>query len=54
MATIVEGQMQGSIAFGIGPALTEAVKYDDNGRLLTRDFRTYGLLEQGNHQAHPE
>jgi carbon-monoxide dehydrogenase large subunit len=40
---IVEGQMQGSIAFGIGPALTEAVKYDDNGRLLTRDFRTYGL-----------
>ena len=40
---IVEGQMQGSIAFGIGPALTEAVKYDSNGRLLTRDFRTYGL-----------
>jgi carbon-monoxide dehydrogenase large subunit len=40
---IVEGQMQGSIAFGIGPALTEAVKYDDHGRLLTRDFRTYGL-----------
>jgi carbon-monoxide dehydrogenase large subunit len=40
---IVEGQMQGSIAFGIGPALTEAVKYDDQGRLLTRDFRTYGL-----------
>jgi carbon-monoxide dehydrogenase large subunit len=40
---IVEGQMQGSIAFGIGPALTEAVQYDDHGRLLTRDFRTYGL-----------
>jgi aerobic carbon-monoxide dehydrogenase large subunit len=40
---VVEGQMQGSIAFGIGPALTEAVQYDDNGRLLTRDFRTYGI-----------
>ena len=40
---VVEGQMHGSIAFGIGPALTEAVKYDEHGRLLTRDFRTYGL-----------
>jgi aerobic carbon-monoxide dehydrogenase large subunit len=40
---VVEGQMQGSIAFGIGPALTEAVQYDDHGRLLTRDFRTYGI-----------
>jgi carbon-monoxide dehydrogenase large subunit len=40
---VVEGQMHGSISFGIGPALTEAVQYDDKGRLLTRDFRTYGL-----------
>jgi carbon-monoxide dehydrogenase large subunit len=40
---VVEGQMHGSIAFGIGPALTEAVKYDEHGRLVTRDFRTYGL-----------
>jgi carbon-monoxide dehydrogenase large subunit len=40
---VVEGQMQGSIAFGIGPALTEAVRYDESGRLLTRDFRTYGM-----------
>jgi carbon-monoxide dehydrogenase large subunit len=40
---VVEGQMQGSIAFGIGPALTEAVQYDERGRLLTRDFRTYGM-----------
>jgi carbon-monoxide dehydrogenase large subunit len=40
---IVEGQMQGSIAFGIGPALTEAVQYDKDGRLLTRDFRTYAI-----------
>lgn len=40
---VVEGQMHGSIAFGMGPALTEAVQYDDQGRLLTRDFRTYGM-----------
>lgn len=40
---VVEGQMHGSIAFGIGPALTEAVQYDADGRLLTRDFRTYGI-----------
>ena len=40
---VVEGQMHGSISFGIGPALTEAVQYDEAGKLLTRDFRTYGL-----------
>jgi carbon-monoxide dehydrogenase large subunit len=40
---VVEGQMQGSIAFGIGPALTEAVQYDKDGKLLTRDFRTYAI-----------
>jgi carbon-monoxide dehydrogenase large subunit len=40
---IVEGQMQGSITFGLGPALTEAVVYDDRGTLLTRDFTTYAV-----------
>ena len=40
---IVEGQMQGSVAFGLGPALTEAVVYGDDGKLLTRDFKTYGF-----------
>jgi carbon-monoxide dehydrogenase large subunit len=40
-ARIVEGQMHGNIAFGMGPALMEQVVYDDEGHLLSRDFRTY-------------
>ena len=35
--------MQGSIAFGFGPALQEQVIYGDDGTLLTRDFRTYPI-----------
>jgi carbon-monoxide dehydrogenase large subunit len=38
---IVEGQMQGSIAFGFGPALMEEVIYDENGQFVTHDFETY-------------
>jgi aerobic carbon-monoxide dehydrogenase large subunit len=38
---IVEGQMHGSIAFGIGPALMEQVIYDERGRLLTHNLDTY-------------
>ncbi|MBV8834043.1 MAG: xanthine dehydrogenase family protein molybdopterin-binding subunit [Acidobacteriaceae bacterium] len=38
---IVEGQMHGSIAFGIGPALMEQVVYDGHGRLLTQNLDTY-------------
>jgi aerobic carbon-monoxide dehydrogenase large subunit len=41
--SIVEGQMHGNIAFGMGPALLEEVVYDDAGHLLTRDFRTYAV-----------
>ena len=40
---IVEGQLQGNIAFGIGPALSEQVVYDDEGNLLTGDLRTYPI-----------
>ncbi len=40
---IVEGQMHGSVAFGIGPALMEQVVYDEQGQLLTRDFQTYPI-----------
>ena len=40
---IVEGQMQGSVAFGLGPALLEQVIYDKGGTLLTRDFTTYPI-----------
>jgi carbon-monoxide dehydrogenase large subunit len=40
---IVEGQMQGSVAFGLGPALMEEVIYDDRGQLVTHDFATYAV-----------
>ena len=40
---IVEGQMQGSVAFGFGPALCEQVVYDDQGRFLSGDLTTYPI-----------
>jgi aerobic carbon-monoxide dehydrogenase large subunit len=41
---IVEGQMHGNIAFGLGPALLESVEYDDGGQLVRGDFREHGML----------
>jgi carbon-monoxide dehydrogenase large subunit len=40
---IVEGQLQGNVAFGIGPALYEQVVYDDQGHLITEDLTTYPI-----------
>jgi carbon-monoxide dehydrogenase large subunit len=40
---IVDGQMHGSIGFGIGPALMEEVLYDEQGQLITESFRTYAI-----------
>lgn len=40
---VVEGQMHGSIGFGIGPALMEEVLYDDQGHLVTENFQTYAV-----------
>lgn len=40
---IVEGQVMGAIAQGIGGALYEAMVYDENGQLLTDTFVTYAL-----------
>ncbi|MFS8570827.1 MAG: xanthine dehydrogenase family protein molybdopterin-binding subunit [Thermaerobacter sp.] len=40
---IVEGQVQGGIAFGIGGALLEEVVYDDAGQLLTATWMDYLL-----------
>ncbi len=40
---IVEGQVMGAIAQGIGGALYEAMIYDENGQLLTDTFLTYAL-----------
>ena len=39
---IVEGQVQGSVAAGLGQALTEQVIYDDAGQLITGSFMDYG------------
>lgn len=40
---IVEGQMEGSVAFGFGPALCEQVVYDKNGNFVTGDLSTYAI-----------
>jgi carbon-monoxide dehydrogenase large subunit len=40
---IVEGQMHGNIGFGLGPALLEQVIYNEQGELLTYDFKTYAV-----------
>ena len=40
---IVEGQVHGGIAQGIGQALIEGTVYDKNGQLLTGSFMDYGM-----------
>jgi carbon-monoxide dehydrogenase large subunit len=40
---IVEGQVHGGLAQGIGQALTEEIVYDDSGQLLTGSFADYAL-----------
>ncbi|MFM2282085.1 MAG: hypothetical protein RLZZ444_4316 [Pseudomonadota bacterium] len=40
---IVEGQVHGGIAQGIGQALLEGVRYDDNGQLLTASYMDYAM-----------
>jgi carbon-monoxide dehydrogenase large subunit len=40
---IVEGQMHGSIAFGVGPALMEEIIYGEDGQLRSENFRTYAI-----------
>jgi CO/xanthine dehydrogenase Mo-binding subunit len=41
--TLVEGQIHGGVAQGIGWGLHEAMVYDDQGQLLTGTFMDYGL-----------
>jgi carbon-monoxide dehydrogenase large subunit len=41
--TIVEGQIHGAVAQGIGEALLERVVYDDDGQLLTATLMDYAL-----------
>lgn len=40
---IVEGQMHGGMAQGVGQALLEACRYDDDGQLLTGSYMNYTL-----------
>ena len=40
---IVEGQMHGGLAHGIGQALLEDCKYDDAGQLLTGSYMNYTM-----------
>jgi carbon-monoxide dehydrogenase large subunit len=40
---IVEGQIHGGIASGIGQVLGEIVEYDDSGNLITGTFIDYGI-----------
>jgi carbon-monoxide dehydrogenase large subunit len=44
---LVEGQLHGGAAMGIGAALSEHLVYDDRGRLLTDRFKTYLLPRAG-------
>ena len=41
--TIVEGQLQGGAAQGIGAGLWEELVYDDSGQLVTGSLMDYGL-----------
>src|SRR5438132_777822 len=40
---IVEGQVHGGLAQGIGQALGERIVYDDSGQLLTASFLDYAM-----------
>jgi carbon-monoxide dehydrogenase large subunit len=40
---IVEGQVHGGLAQGIGQALTEGAKYDSHGQLVTGSFMDYAI-----------
>ncbi len=45
---IVEGQVHGGIAQGIGQALCEGVVYDKDGQLVTGSFMDYGMPRADN------
>ena len=44
---IVEGQVHGGLAQGIGQALTEACVYDDNGQLISGPYMDYSMPKAG-------
>jgi aerobic carbon-monoxide dehydrogenase large subunit len=42
-AMIVEGQLHGALAQGLGQALMEQIYYDDNGQLMSGSFQDYAM-----------
>jgi aerobic carbon-monoxide dehydrogenase large subunit len=44
---LVEGQVHGGVAQGLGQAITEHVVYDDQGQLLTATFMDYAMPRAG-------
>jgi aerobic carbon-monoxide dehydrogenase large subunit len=40
---LIDGQVHGGVAFGIGQALYERIHYDDDGQLVTGTFVDYAL-----------
>jgi carbon-monoxide dehydrogenase large subunit len=44
---LVDGQLQGGLAQGIGAALSEELRYDDAGQLLSRTFMDYAIPTAG-------
>ena len=45
---IVEGQVHGGIAHGVGQALLEACVYDDDGQLVTGSYMDYAMPRADN------
>ena len=41
--TIVEGQIQGAVALGVGSVLLEEIRYDDTGQPLAASFMDYAM-----------
>jgi len=40
---LVDGQLHGGLAQGIGAALSEELRYDESGQLLSRTFMDYAI-----------
>ena len=43
--TIVEGQIHGAVALGIGSALLEEIRYDEAGQLLAGTYMDYAAAD---------
>jgi carbon-monoxide dehydrogenase large subunit len=41
---LLDGQIHGGMASGVGQALIEHIRYDDDGNPLTSNFADYGII----------